>query len=537
MPKRLSVKLILSLTILVAVIEAIFTYVNVTRQERQLLDNMVLGADQLSRSITSATWHAMLADQRRAAYEVMQTIATKQGIDRIRIFNKEGSLMYSTDAHDSTRVDKRDETCAVCHGRTGPPAKLDLSSRARTFADPSGTRKLAMITPIYNERSCSESSCHAHPANLRVLGVLDVTMNLDQVDRELAGVKVRTVVLVAAEILIVGLFIALFTRRFVQKPILKLIAGTKAVSRMNLDTPIEIDSSEELGELAWSFNVMRGRLKQAVAELNELNRTLETKVEDRTEQLRSAQQKLIRADRLASLGQLAASVAHEINNPVSGILNLSMLVQRILKEDGASPDKVAEIQGYLAQITSETTRVGRIVSDMLAFSRRSMPQRGPADLNALIRNTLSLVAHKLELSNVLLETDLQADLPPVPCDSSQMQQVVMNLVLNGAEAIRERGTVRAATRLQGPSVILEISDTGSGIAPEHLSKIFDPFFTTKEEGKGVGLGLAVVYGIVHAHGGDIEVESRLGSGTKFRVTLPLSVPAGPSRRGGTEGAR
>jgi two-component system NtrC family sensor kinase len=232
----------------------------------------------------------------------------------------------------------------------------------------------------------------------------------------------------------------------------------------------------------------------------------------------------VHSDRLASLGQLAASVAHEINNPIAGILTLSMLVQRILDENGIPADRVPEVKRYLSQIVGETGRVGRIVTDLLAFSRRSKPQRVDANLNSIIRTTLSLLDHKLKLMNVALEERLADALPQVKCDVSQMQQVLINLVMNGAEAMQANGggTLTLVTRCKPSehSILLEITDTGDGIPAEHLSKIFDPFFTTKDEGKGVGLGLAVVYGIVDAHNGDIEVKSEVGRGTTFLVTLP-----------------
>jgi two-component system NtrC family sensor kinase len=273
---------------------------------------------------------------------------------------------------------------------------------------------------------------------------------------------------------------------------------------------------------------MRESLRQAREENEQFTQSLETRVKERTDQLKAAQQKLVQSDRLASLGQLSASVAHEINNPVSGVLNLSMLMQRILKDDGIPAGRVGEFRGYLSQVITETSRVGRIVSDLLAFSRRARPQSGPADLNALVQRTASLVAHKMQLANVQLETDLQKDLPKVPCDGSQIQQVIMNLLLNGTESIKGSGKVAISTRV-GPdrdSVLLEVRDTGAGIPQAILPKIFDPFFTTKEDGKGVGLGLAVVYGIINAHGGDIEVESQPGRGATFRVSLPLSNAAG-----------
>jgi two-component system NtrC family sensor kinase len=225
------------------------------------------------------------------------------------------------------------------------------------------------------------------------------------------------------------------------------------------------------------------------------------------------------------LGTLAASVAHEINNPISGVLNLSMLLERLMANGGFPAGREAEFRKYLGQISAETSRVGRIVSDLLAFSRRSKPQRAPADLNKLVRTTLGLVGHKLKLINAQPVLELQEDLPPVECDASQMQQVVLNLALNGAEAMASKngGKLKISTRLlpDGKSVELRVQDAGEGIAPENLSKIFDPFFTTKPEGKGVGLGLAVLYGIVKAHEGEVDVASGQNEGTTFSVMLPL----------------
>ncbi len=525
MPKRLASKLILSLTVIVIIVEGVAGVINVKTQERQLLYSMILGADQLSKGITSATWKAMLADRRDDAYDIIQTIGTQHGINRIRIFNKDGRLMFSTRQDEDKKVDKRAEVCSPCHASLQPSAQIDVPFRSRTFVGPDRRRNLALVTPIYNEPSCSQADCHAHPANLKVLGVLDVTLDVDQVDKEIASLKLRGLVVTATQILLTGLFIVFFTHHFVSTPIGKLIDGTRAVSAMQLEKPVEIDTSEELGELARSFNTMSGRLRQALDELNQFTQSLETKVQERTEQLEAAHLKLMQTDRLASLGQLSASVAHEINNPLSGVLNLSMLVQRIVKDDGIPPNRVEECRRYLSQIVNETSRVGRIVSDLLAFSRRSKPQNTTVDLNTIVRATVSLVSHKLKLGNVSVELDLDERLPLFRGDSSQIQQVVMNLVLNGAEATYTKGKGKVAIRTRrletGGAVVLEVQDSGEGIPPEHLSKIFDPFFTTKAEGKGVGLGLAVVYGIVDSHGGDITVNSKVGEGTRFRVVLPL----------------
>jgi two-component system, NtrC family, sensor kinase len=538
MPRKLGPKLILSLTILIVAISGVSGYLNFRTQKKQLVETMVLGADQLSRSITSATWHAMLDDDRKAAYQIMQLIADKQGVDRIRMFNREGRLVFSTDAREQPSASLSslsNEVCASCHGKDPLRDRPTQDSRVRYTTSPDGMKTISMVTPIYNEPSCSNASCHAHRASTKVLGVVDVALRLDPVQTQTRTITLQTIVWTIFEVGIGAAFVILFTRRFVATPIQQLIEGTKAVSAMDLDQHIEITRrSQELDELVDSFNRMRERLKLAVAELNEMQQTLETKVDDRTRQLQAAQRKLIQSDRLASLGQLAASVAHEINNPVSGVLNLSMLLERLMAKGEFPAGREAEFRKYLGLISTETARVGRIVSDLLSFSRRGKPQHAPADLNKLVRTTLGLADHKLRMINAETVLELQENLPQVECDASQIQQVILNLVLNGAQAMQSGGggrlTIRTSMAPGGSDVELSVQDTGEGIAPENISKIFDPFFTTKADGKGVGLGLAVLYGIVKSHDGEVEVTSRKNEGTTFTVTLPLKSQKNDAQR-------
>lgn len=505
---RLVTKLMIALTMIVVVVAMFSGLFTFKAEERQMLALVRQGADQLSRGITSATWHAMLADRREDAYQVMETIALKQGIDRIRMWNREGTITFSTlPAEVNTRL-------------TESVPELPLQ---RIVPQPGGRRNLAMVTPIYNERSCSDAACHAHPASNKVLGAVEIDLNLDTADAELAAIQNRVLFRVGAEILLICLLVYFFVRKFISAPIHHLIGSAGKISRMELEDPVPVPpNAGEITELAMSFDQMRERLRSALEELNEFTQKLESKVEERTAALSLAHRKLQQTDRLASLGQLSASVAHEINNPVAGVLNLAMLMQRLLKEDGVPEERLADFRKYLGQIVSETSRVGRIVSDLLAFSRRSAPHRAASDLNEIIRQTTSLVGHKLKLSNVELKQDWGEGLPPLLCDKSQIQQVALNLLMNAAEAMSAKGggALEVETGLAGDGVFLRVTDSGEGIPPENLRRIFDPFFTTKPEGKGVGLGLAVSYGIVQAHGGDIEVRSKVGEGTTFTVTLP-----------------
>ncbi len=524
LPRHTTTRLILALTFIVALVSGVSAYLGAQSQERALLDEMVTGADQLSHSITAATWQAMRADRRDAAYEIMDAIAREQGIESIRIFNKEGVVTFSTDPKAAARVDKNAEACFLCHAREAPLVRVDTPSRARVYRGLDGRRKLAMVTPLYNEAACANAACHAHPAERNVLGVLDVAMDVEPVDRQVAAIHRSAFVSAVVETLLIGFLIVVFTRRVVSRPIRVLIRGTQSVAAMDLDRRIEIKTSDEFGELARAFDLMRQRLKAALAEINEFTRVLEDRVKERTRQLGFAERKLIQSDRMASLGQLAASVAHEINNPIAGVLNFTILMERLLTEDGIPAGRVADFQRYVQVCIAELERVGRIVSDLLAFSRQSSPVRTDADLTGIVNQTVALLNHKFELAGVRLSLRLADGLPPLRCDASQIQQVVVNLLMNALEASRSGGVVDVATASvpAEKAVELVVCDFGVGIPAENLARVYEPFFSTKGEGKGVGLGLAVVYGIVEAHGATIDVSSVPGEGTIFHVLFPLA---------------
>jgi two-component system NtrC family sensor kinase len=531
MPRRLGPKLIISLSLLVLVIGGASGYLGLRAQKRHLVRAMIMGADQLSQSITSATWSAMQADRRADVYQIVDSIAERQGVQRIRMFDRQGTLVFPRDTPETGKaVPMEDAACRSCHRSQPPLARLSPNQRIRIEEAPGG-KTLSMVTPIFNEPACSNGSCHAHSPEQKVLGVLDVSLSLDPLESQSRSMTVQTVASTLALVLLGAGFIVFSTRRFVANPIRELIQGTQKLSQLDLDQPLHITNrSEELDQLVDSFNLMRERLRRAISDLNEMARALQDKVAERTQQLETAEARLVRVDqlasldRLASLGQLAASVAHEINNPLSGILNLSVLLERIVRADGIPKGREDEVRKHLGQISLQTERVARIVTNLLAFSRQQRPQRAPADLNQLVQAAFTLVSHKLQLMEAKPQMELDAGLPQVECDAGQIQQVILNLTMNAAESMQAKGggTLFVRTRLLADRGLAELSvqDTGEGIPTEYLSKIFEPFFTTKSDGKGVGLGLALVYGIVKEHGGDVEVRSQRDVGTTFTVTLP-----------------
>ncbi|OPX40319.1 MAG: hypothetical protein B1H13_07855 [Desulfobacteraceae bacterium 4484_190.3] len=239
--------------------------------------------------------------------------------------------------------------------------------------------------------------------------------------------------------------------------------------------------------------------------------------------LKDTQDQLIRTEKLASLGKLAATIAHEINNPLAAVLNYIRLMIKLVAREHFTAGKLNDISRYLATMESETARCGEIVKNLLAFSRQSRMTMANHNVGEIIDKTVALISHELELKQIRVVKNLQDNLPPVFCDFRQIQQVMLNLLSNSSEAMTKGGTLTISANGREDEKFLEIcvSDTGCGIPENLLDNIFEPFFTTKEEGKGVGLGLSVVYGIIARHNGSIEVKSEPGKGTSFRVLLPF----------------
>jgi len=266
---------------------------------------------------------------------------------------------------------------------------------------------------------------------------------------------------------------------------------------------------------------------ERIEEEEAITQRLEKMVEKRTRQLKETQGKLIQQDKMASLGKLSASVVHEINNPIAGVLNLNLLMKRILAEGDLNPESIGNFKKYLTLMETETRRVSRIISNLLGFSRQSNMELSRFDLDQLIEKTLLLNENLLRIGHVAVEKKIAPDLPKMVGSPDLLQQVVINMISNAVEAMQPKGGTLhiSAGLLENGTILLQFKDTGIGVPVENRSRLFEPFFTTKKKGKGVGLGLSVVYGIVKEHGGRIDVESEEGQGTVFRIELPVEALA------------
>ena len=521
--QSLSFRIFLFQVFIFVVFIGLFAYLSIYVHKKQMtaieFQNVRRDSDIIKRSIH----YDMLLNRRKDVYKIMQTIGDEPEMVGIRIYNDVGVVTFSTDSSEmGSRVNMQTEACYLCHLKNKPLAEVPVKKRYRIYNSPDGYRVIGLINPIRNEPSCSSAACHAHPAKKKILGVLDVLMSLKTVDQSIERNK-HNILMYAGLVIILVLFpISVFIYIMVYRPVQRLIDGTKEVAHGNLDYAIQVSGKNEFAHLAYSFNRMTKSLKKAREELTKWSETLEKKVDEKTKELKNAQGHLIQVEKMASLGKLAATVAHELNNPLAGVLTYVKLFEKQIKKSSLKEDQKNGILENLGIIESEIKRSGDIVKNLLLFARGTGENFEEKDINGIIQKSILLLNHKLKISNINLVTQYCYNDCTILCNENQIKQALVAILVNAADAMPEGGTLTISTqRFPAENTIeIKISDTGIGIPEDVLPHIFEPFYTTKKEGTGVGLGLSVVYGIIQRHQGTIHVESKPGKGTTFYIKLP-----------------
>ena len=528
----LSAKLNILLLGAMVVIFAALGYLNI-RLHRQHLEQMtLLSAERVSDLITRSTTEYMLRNDREGLHHSIQAMAGEPGMIKIRVFDQEGRITYTTDAAELDHVvDKKAEACYACHAQSQPLARLNRPDRFRIYRNGGGHRVLGIITPIENQPSCSNAACHAHPAEQKILGVLDTDLSLAKADVQLAESSSRMILYTACALLLIAFLTWFFVWRVVDVPVKALRHGTERLAQGQLGYQIDVVSKDEIGELAHSFNEMSLQLRAEHSQNLAWTHTLESRVEQKTKELKRAHEHALQTEKMASIGKMAAVLAHEINNPLSGILTYAKLLRKWVDREDGGRDRRQEICDSLDLIASESRRCGDLVRNLLTFSRTTPMNLQSTDLNVVVDRSLRLVQHKLELSGIQLQLNLAPGLPLVQCDAAQIEQVLLVLVMNAIDAMPQGGNLWLTTSFHKEEADIQIivRDDGAGISPEILPRLFEPFLTTKESGQGVGLGLAISRSILERHGGNIEVQSEVGRGTTFTVTLPWDATTAPEK--------
>jgi len=517
----LSTKLLVLLVSSMALIFGVLGYLNIQLHRRHLERDALADAARTSSVIKRNTSYYMLRNQRDGLYHSITEMADEPGMLRIRIINDQSRISFSSDPSEIGKYVDRNMK-AQDTPPTGPDAieLANLVESFRTYRLPNKERALGVVDPIENSSACSSAECHAHPAEAKTLGILDTNISLASSQQNVAESTRQVLIYTILAILGVAILISEFVRRMLGGPLRALMEGTHRLGSGDLGYQIPQQPSGELQDLANSFNTMSRQIQEAHDEINAWNRTLEERVEQKTRELSGAQEEMLRVERMASIGKLAAVVAHEINNPLAGILTYAKLLKKRLNKE-LQPN--VENIGMLDLMESESRRCGEIVKNLMTFARPTSMNMEPSNVNAVIDRCVRLVQHQLTLKNIELHLELDKELPPVRCDPGQIEQVILALVMNAIDALPNGGNLSLASRKSAKSeaVQVEVRDDGVGMPRDVLAKMFEPFFTTKEHGRGLGLGLAISRNIVDRHGGRIEVASEPGRGTTFTITLPL----------------
>src|SRR5450759_4185711 len=405
--KTLKFKIVLYLALALTLVMLVFTLLVVRHQRDELLHEAVSRVAQISDVIKNSTRFAMLTNQPAYVDSIIRDVGNQGSIEKVRILSKDGTIIHSTYLPElGLKVDRKAEACVLCHRSDAPLEQVPQSQRSRIFATPEGRRMLGSMDVIRNEPSCYSANCHVHSKAQSVLGVLDIVYSLDDIDRKMRTSAITMAALSLGFIIIAALCVGFFVHRLVYVPLRDLETGAKRLSSGNLEQMIPVRSEDEFGQLAASFNAMTVALRNSQSELREWGHTLEQKVAKRTQELRIAEAETARTEKLASVGLLAAGIAHELYNPLTGVLTFTTLLRKKM------PDGSADAED-LDLVIRETKRCASIIRRLLDFAREKVPVKGFFNLNQLIEDTVRFVDRQAALQQIEITTALDAGLPQI----------------------------------------------------------------------------------------------------------------------------
>ncbi|MCK4990697.1 MAG: HAMP domain-containing protein [Bacteroidales bacterium] len=480
--------------------------------------------------VEGALYHSMLANDRSALENTLDVINDLPGIEDVNMYDSLDNLVYSSYSDDPDG--HSNPNCKDCHldlnsmfPRTEKSFRIINIDSECEMTNRDYSYSLLMInSPILNQPSCYTASCHAHQKSDEVLGSFVIRIPLEALDTAVKQSSRDFFLLAAFSTLLLVTFLMFFTRRKINRPLNQIISASEAVSRGDRSTRLKLDSSQlkDVQLVSKTFNKMLDNLQAATEELQDWSQQLEDKVQRKSEELTEMQNELIHVERIASLGKLSSSVAHEINNPLSGVLTYTKLVHKQLGNLDLDDSEKLPMLKYLKVIEEETKRCGDIVKGLLDFSRKDQLEFNNSSLHKILQESFLLMEHQMKVSNIDFMTDLSANRDLIHCSENQIKQACIAVLLNASEAVIENGEILIKTSMPDEDHIkLEITDNGTGIAPGDIPHIFEPFFSAKEKVSGIGLGLAIVHGIVQSHNGKVDVKSELGMGTTVSIILPL----------------
>ena len=524
-------RVVFIITVLSVFLFVLFNVIFQSVNEQYLNTVIRQSGNNIGSIVEGALYHSMLQNDKSALQNTLDIINTLPGIDEVNMYDSSDSLVYSSFTTDPNDIHS-DPNCISCHtnirqlfpGMEKSYKIIDVNTDCLMNKSDNGSRHLLIRSPILNERSCYVSSCHAHQESDTLLGSLVIKIPLEAQDAAIQKSSTEFFFLAILATLLLASFLLIFTRKKIKNPLNELVKVSVAVANGDKSTRLEIKPNQldDMRMVSEAFNDMLDNLHNATIELENWSQQLEYKVQKKSEELGAAQHELMHVERLASLGKLSSSVAHEINNPLSGILIYTKLLLKQVNNPDLYASKRESMLKHLSLIESETKRCGDIVKGLLDFSRKDQNDFEPKHLHEILKETYELMTHPIKIADIKFEHDFAASSDVIYCNPNQIKQACIAILVNASEAIKENGEIMIKTKnLDEDTICIEISDNGSGIAEEDISHIFEPFFSTKQNVSGIGLGLAIVHGIIQNHKGKIHVNSELGHGTTISVNLPL----------------
>ena len=480
--------------------------------------------------VEGALYRSMLENDRTSLQGTLDIINRMSGIDDVNMYDNQNNLVYTSISNDT--INHGNPDCKSCHENFASMFSekersyriIDADSECIMNPNKNNSRHLMIKSPILNDKSCYTSDCHAHSENDQVLGSLIIKMPLEGLDNALKKSTTDYTLLAALMTFLLLLFLIFFTNKKIKNPLNAIIKASEAVAKGDKSTRLEIKPNQlsDMRMVSYAFNGMLDNLQTANNELQNWSQQLEYKVQKKSEELGQAQNELINIERIASLGKLSLSVAHEINNPLSGILIYTKLISKQLANQQIDAAKKEPMLKHLKLIENETKRCGDIVKGLLDFSRKDQNGFEPKHLHEILMETAELMSHPMKVANVHFITDFGAKTDLINCSPNQIKQICIAILVNASEAVADNGEVIFRTvNPDNDHIRIEVTDNGVGISEQDIPHIFEPFFSTKEKGSGIGLGLAIVHGIVQNHKGKTDVKSQLGKETTISITLPL----------------
>ncbi len=512
----LSIKLILAIGTLVLIGSGFFWYMIIIRGEQEFLSLSLSHYSGITEMIERTLEKGMLRNDTDEIKTALNRLIGIADIKEINIYSHpEGLVKFSSKTSlINSSANRSSPACLSCHKQGSTTNKPDWIKEKRD-----GSPFVSLSIPILNRPQCFNASCHVHPPEKKLIGVLQTGFSLKALDERMKEQKIITLLSGGIFTLFFCVILCIVLWRLVVGPLYILADGLQRVSRGELDFQIELDRKDEMGMLARAFNSMTRELKTSRQRLENWAKELEQEVAKKTEEIKKGQEQLVHTEKLASLGRMAAGVAHELNSPLTGIVTFAHLMLKRLPPENKMDREDLEV------IIEQAERCSKIIKGLLGFSRALPSEKTDVNINNVISHTVGIVRNQAKFHNVKIKTELTPNLPDIRGDASQLEQVFMNLLINAADAMNDRGSITIATRITNVDgndyVEIEFTDTGPGIPEEYMDRLFEPFFTTKPPGKGTGLGLSVSHGIVKKHGGHIRVKSTPGKGTTFLIRLPV----------------